>query len=724
MTSTTTQADGAEPPATTDSIEVAHEHRDDSKTRKSSYRPDIQGLRALASLLVAVYHTWIGTVSGGVDVFFVVTGLLISGTLLGNVHRTGGVDALRFLRRLAGRLFPLAGLVLLVVIVGVVAFIPSYQWAQMFREIFASSTYWENWLLAQQATDYLAQDTAKSPVQHFWAMSVQGQFYVIWALVVAIAVGCSRRVRRLSFTTWFLVIVGVVSVASAAWALYGVATNPVFVYYDTFARLWEFGIGAAIAVFARGRTLPFGWRAGLGCMGLGMLLTAGFLPATWHYPGPVALWPALGAAALILSHQPGAERPGPVTRLLGSRPLAWLGGYSYGLYLWSWPMLIAHSLLFPDAPSPGLLGGLAVIGSAIMAAWLSIRGLALLQRGIEAVRGGALRRLQVPVATVLVPIAASAALIVPLQHASAVNGRGEDGVIDAEPFSSVEELQAEIARSMRATALPDLYPGFGMEGRAREWVENGCATVTEANFDDCRFDEGPSESAEILVIGDSQAISWVPGIRAATGGRVAVQAAGREMCPFSTTDVTNEWQGIDAHAACIEHNEWVLRLVEERQPALVVVSFGVWHGDRVIGAADAYDGMAALADGTRPYLQRLADLGVRTVWLDSPPSGLDMERCAIAKTQTQFRQYCRYPVLFEQLLRVQLFEAVSTETGVPYVSTLHWFCDSATLECPAMMRGMAVTADGLHITWGMAQALAPMLYWTLGIDEVPGGSRE
>lgn len=687
---------------------------------KPTYRADLQGLRALASLLVAIYHTWYGTVSGGVDVFFVLTGMLMTATLVGNIERSGGVDPRRYLTRLASRLLPLAGLVLAAIAVFVVLVNPQFQWSTNFRDLFAAATYWENWHLANQATDYLAQGTAKSPVQHFWAMSVQGQFYLIWAALLALAVLLARIVKRVSLTGWITTIVVVASAASAAWALSSVATNPVFAYYDTWARLWEFGIGALVFLAMRGRQLGPRVRAVAGIAGLAVLLTAGLAPTEWPYPGAVALWPVTGAVLIVLSHQADAPLPGPVTRLLGSRPLEWLGNYSYGLYLWSWPMLIAYFALFPDRERATLIGGVMCIGLAIVAAWASIRGLEKLQAAWRSRGIPRWRDLRVPIAAALVPAVAIVALVVPIAQKAVLEARfNDEGGSAASSFGSVAELQAEIDESLAATSLPLAYPGFGEEGRAREWVEDGCATVTPETLDECRFDGGSAAAPEIMVIGDSQATSWVPGIRAATGGEATVQVLTREMCPWSSIDVTNEWQGIDAQAACTEHREWVTQLIAERQPDLVILSFGIWHADRVTEEENPTASMQLLAQGARQPLEDLMATGAPVTWLDSPPTGLNIDLCGRANTPELFAQYCRAPVLLEQLVRVSLFTDLSIDVGIRYIDTLNWFCDHETLECPGFMRDMAVQADGAHLTWGMAQALAPMLERTLRLDELP-----
>src|SRR5690625_4268375 len=157
-----------------------------------TFRPEIEGLRAVAATLVMVYHIFLGRVSGGVDVFFLVAGFLITGSLLRQVARTGTIRPGAFLLRLARRLLPNALVVLLVVIAATYIWVPITQQIATFREIIASTLYYENWALIAKATDYLAAEQIQSPVQHFWAMSIQGQFYIIWLVVFGIALLLSR----------------------------------------------------------------------------------------------------------------------------------------------------------------------------------------------------------------------------------------------------------------------------------------------------------------------------------------------------------------------------------------------------------------------------------------------------------------------------------------------------------------------------------------------------
>ncbi|WP_132881512.1 acyltransferase family protein, partial [Tamaricihabitans halophyticus] len=321
------------------------------------YRPEVQGLRALAVLLVVAYHVWLDRVSGGVDVFFVVSGFLITGGLF----RSGVVGRFGFRvmwARMIKRLFPAALTVLVVTMAVGVAVLPEARWFQTIREVVASALYVENWQLAADSVDYFAQHNTASVVQHFWSLSIQGQFYVVWPLLVAgvwlIARLCGHRLWP--WLTGTLVVVGG---SSLALSVVLTASNQPLAYFHSATRVWEFALGGLLALLIDRITLPrlvrilLGWIGVLGLVSCGLVLQVGTV-----FPGYAALWPTLSACLIILAGATGS-RAG-ADRFLSSRPLEYLGNLSYTLYLWHWPVLIYY-LLLRDQTQVGILGGTAII---------------------------------------------------------------------------------------------------------------------------------------------------------------------------------------------------------------------------------------------------------------------------------------------------------------------------------------------------------------------------
>ena len=311
-------------------------------TASEHYRPEIQGLRAVAALLVAAYHIWLGRVSGGVDVFFVVTGFLITRTLLGHLERSGRIDFATFWANLARRLLPAALLVLSVVVVAGLLWLPTIHWARTIKEVIASASYVENWYLAVNKYDYLDRDSFASPVQHFWAMSLQGQVYILWPTLLALTGFAARRmgldVRRAVGGMLLLLFV-----ASLTYSVVTTRLDQPFAYFDTLARLWEISIG--------------------GLRGL-------LLPVSRVFPGYAALWPTLAVALIILAGTSGSVLG--ADRLLTTKPLTALGDVSYSIYLWHWPLFVFYRTL-SGTPDVGLMAGLVIIGATIVLAQLTTR---------------------------------------------------------------------------------------------------------------------------------------------------------------------------------------------------------------------------------------------------------------------------------------------------------------------------------------------------------------
>ncbi|BBH17402.1 acyltransferase [Nocardioides baekrokdamisoli] len=302
-------------------------------------RGEIQALRALAASMVVLFHVWPALVPGGyagVDVFFVISGYLITAHLLTERERHGRIHFGAFWARRARRLLPAAYTVIVVSAIGVLLWIPLGERVVNFRELVASSAYFENWRLAHDAVDYLAQANAPSVIQHYWTLSVEEQFYLVWPLLIAGALMLRRWLR------WGVpAVVGTVTVASFAYSLWMTATHPATAYFVTPVRVWEFGVGALVVMGDRRLwpSLP-PWLADLLVWGGIILvgLTSFELSGSTAFPGWAALMPTLGAAAVIA----GGTRPGRLSpqRLLGLWPIQELGAISYAVYLWHWPLLI------------------------------------------------------------------------------------------------------------------------------------------------------------------------------------------------------------------------------------------------------------------------------------------------------------------------------------------------------------------------------------------------
>ncbi|HYK66501.1 MAG TPA: acyltransferase family protein [Streptosporangiaceae bacterium] len=331
-----------------------------------NFRPDIQGLRALAVTMVLIYHLYPSLLPGGfvgVDVFFVISGYLITGQLWRGVQRTGKVALVEFWGRRARRLVPAAALVLAVTWLLSRLVLPATQLANTAQQIRASALYFQNWQLAHDAVDYLKSSDAASPVQHFWSLSVEEQFYLVWPLLFLAAGLLARRHSRRAWHVTAACLAAVLVVGSLAYSVYDTRTDPQAAYFVTTTRMWELGMGGLLALMPERLSSAVGRHGWLGWAGLCMVLASPFaLRGTAAFPGAVALLPTAGAVLLIAGGSAHA-RLGPA-RLTSLRAMVFLGGISYSLYLWHWPIIVLYTSYFGrpvDARSGPALAALAVL---------------------------------------------------------------------------------------------------------------------------------------------------------------------------------------------------------------------------------------------------------------------------------------------------------------------------------------------------------------------------
>jgi peptidoglycan/LPS O-acetylase OafA/YrhL len=331
-------------------------------------RQDIQGLRFVAVLLVVVYHVWLDRVSGGVDIFLVLSAFFLTSSFARKLDDGRPLGLVGYWTRTFARIVPLATLTILAVVATAQWLMPIAVWPDIQQQAIASALYLQNWWLAANDVNYYG--GAPIPLQHFWSLSIQGTVFLVWPLVFALVAVAVRSRPTLSARRLLAAAFGVIFAASLAWSVWITATDQAFAYFDTRARLWEFAFGSLLALYATRRT-PVGepgspWRLAIGWLGLTTILLVGVVVNVRDaFPGWVALIPLSAAATIVLV---GAD-PGRwgVGRLLGHRWLAGLGNASYALYLVHWPILIGYVVTL-DSDRPSLLAGGVIIAVSLVLA--------------------------------------------------------------------------------------------------------------------------------------------------------------------------------------------------------------------------------------------------------------------------------------------------------------------------------------------------------------------
>ncbi|PAP78425.1 acyltransferase family protein [Rubrivirga marina] len=538
------------------------------------FRPDIEGLRAVAVLLVVAFHAGVPGLDGGfvgVDVFFVVSGYLITWLLVDEAGREGRIDLWRFYARRARRLVPALLVVLLVTgaLAGVL-YAPMEQ-RDVARLWPLAALYLSNVGFADWAPDYHGPRAAEHPLLHTWSLGVEEQFYLAWPVLVLLGLGLWRGARTPSLRRLGLVLGAVTALSfGLSTALTYAPVGRAWAFYLSPTRAWEFGVGAlAVLVPAGGsrtRAEILGW-GGLA----GIALAGVLLDASTPFPGVAALLPALATVAVLRA---GTRDDASCVRALSARPLQWIGTLSYSWYLWHWPALVfAQSAL-----GPMTLGGriLAAVAS-IVPAWLSYRFVESPIRYAPALVGRPRRSLGWTVGATV----ALTALTLGWWWASA-------GWAERPGQAAFAEVRAD---------LPQIY-------------DDGCDPYGEATLVECAYGDPEAERVAVLV-GDSHAGQWFPALRAATeaaGWRLVVYTL--SACPVADVPVLyNEVLGRD-DVACAVWRASAMEAIGAMRPEAVFVSM-----------SNAYDlAPDVWAGGTRATLQDLVELAGRTVLIVDPPA--------------------------------------------------------------------------------------------------------
>ena len=327
------------------------------------FLPEIQVLRAVAVMLVVVYHFWPGTLTGGyvgVDVFFVISGYLITSHLFREADRTGTVKLWAFYARRARRLLPASIFVLLFVSVGTFLLLPADLWTSTAHEVTASGFYVQNLWLASKAVTYSASNDVATPVTHYWSLSAEEQFYLVWPGLIIISCLVARRWLRGHTTTTVGFTLLLVTAGSFACSVWATQTHRAAAYFITPTRAWEFGAGALVVLLMRKWAPPLAFARLLRWLGLaGLLASAWFFSSATPFPGYAAALPVIATAAIIVAGDTGRADPSDLVFRL--RPVQWLGDASYSVYLWHWPLLVfAPYVLRHNLRTPELLALLLI----------------------------------------------------------------------------------------------------------------------------------------------------------------------------------------------------------------------------------------------------------------------------------------------------------------------------------------------------------------------------
>jgi peptidoglycan/LPS O-acetylase OafA/YrhL len=715
------------------------------RSSHDDFRPDIEGLRGVAVLTVVLFHAGLAGVIGGfigVDVFFVISGFLITGLLLREHERTGRIAFLPFYARRARRLLPAAIVVLVATLIAALNLVAPLDRPAVGLDGAAAALSIGNIRFAMASGDYFANVAAPSPFLHFWSLAVEEQFYLLWpALILVAARGLNAR-RRL-----VLALIAVVAASFAAnLILTDLAAN--WAFYSLPTRAWELGLGGLAAVVVgtglTGRA-PRIVAGATGWIGLAAIAVATLtFDPDLAYPGVAALVPALGAAVLLAF---GHRRFGPGT-LLAVPPLRFVGRISYSLYLVHWPILVLAPFALGGPVDDLGRAGLVVLSVVVaVASWAIVE--TPFRRPLPRIVAPPARTISVGLAAIMAVVvvvagpsigwsAAQASTALTAQPALSELTDGSDAAW-AEELATIapsDELGEEPADAPAATAttaavevagasnppaasasprpvvpadvavtgaLPsDVRPALA-DARADEdrLRSDGCLAFERVTVPpDCTYGVATSRFT-VALVGDSHAAQWFPALdRLARHEGWRVVTFVKVACPFIDMRVSNTALKRE-YRECADFNEATLDRLAAMKPDLTIVSMSR-IAIHPMSAAD--DTVAAKGAAVGRMLARIP--GRVAILVDTPYAGRDVPACLSEHTTRV--EACAIPHAIAYTDHLGGLETTAAKAaGAARINLTKRICIGD--PCPVVVNDRIVYRDIGHLTATFARSLAPAL---------------
>ena len=538
----------------------------------------IQGLRALAALLVTLFHAkWVSGGFIGVDIFYVISGFLITGLLIREIERTGTINFKEFYARRFKRLLPTSFFVLAITAVFSWLLIPATMRSSLGRDIIAAGLYVSNYLFAWWQADYQNLDATPSPVIHYWSLAVEEQFYLLWPLLILLFFMVATKLKKKIALT---ALVAAVTALSFVFSIYQTETSPIWAFYSLPTRAWELGLGALLVLLP-----PIKTKKLVGLLGFIFVIASAFIfNETTAFPGLNAVLPVLGTVMLIATIN---SWPPFLNDVANSRLFQWLGEISYPLYLWHWPLLVLPSTYFARP--------LAVY-ERIIAIFATIVLADLTHRFIEEPF-----RTRKILPTIVFKQSAAITLVSVLIGTTII-------------FTSSDRIN--VSGINGAVSLAQI--------KARPLVyEDGChANYAETKSDACEYAELDSQKTMVLY-GDSHAAQWFPALAeiASRSGYKLVSLT-KSACP--SVDVVRSDQGAFKMSRCKKWREdSIQRIMKMKPDVLVMSSFQYFAQPRQFQDRDKW-----WDDGQRKLLAQVKNASPNLIYLtDTPHPARDIPAC-------------------------------------------------------------------------------------------------
>ena len=685
---------------------------------QKQFRSDIEGLRAVAVIAVVFFHAGVPGVGGGyigVDVFFVVSGFLITGLLWREASTTGAVGLATFYGARARRLLPAAVTVIVATCVASVVLLPPLQARSVIGDGIASALYAGNYRFAIQGTDYLTADAPPSPLQHYWSLGVEEQFYLLWpALIIGTAWLLARLARRTGVgasrsVVPYVLVLGVLATVSFMVSLAWTDTWPSWAYFSLPTRAWELAVGGLIALTATAwRHLPGPSAAVVGWGGLALIVvTCTQIGEETPYPGTTALLPVLGTALVIGAGCATTELG--VGRVLSKPAMRAIGRLSYSWYLWHWPVLLLAPALVGQPL--GLAGRLAMVVVSFVLAILTLHLVenpvrfatsltASAQRSLVA--GGVLTALAVAACLVLLMVSP-----VPVGQGTAAApvaiGPAAPTVGAPPPMSVRDQVLAAVAKSAAGGPVPaNLTPALNAIAKPDVFV-NGCVlSWRDVAQPDCVSGDAAAPTT-VALVGDSHAAMWQPALEPYAQERHwRLETMSKVLCPFLDLPTNSPYLG-RKFTECEQWRGSVMARLFKEKPQVIVLDMSRRYGADF--GFTSYD--QAWLDRLTLVVKTLRRTGAKVLVASQVPDPHGtVPTCVSAHMDNAIAcAPSRADGLNDAGMAAE--SAATAAGGGQYMNLSELFCTAG--RCPVIVGNTLVFRDDNHITTEYARVLAPLL---------------
>jgi peptidoglycan/LPS O-acetylase OafA/YrhL len=678
------------------------------------FRPDVEGLRAVAIVLVVLYHAHAGLAPGGyvgVDVFFVISGFLITGQLVRELRTGGRISFLAFYARRARRILPAAMLTVIVTAPASALLLNPLAAQRALDDVLSAIYFGANVHFAAQGADYFNAGLSPSPIQHFWSLAVEEQFYIFWPLLLFVSsliwLGVRRRSTReraqRPVIGAVIVVLAILAAISLVASIRETASSPSWAYFSIVTRAWELAVGAMVALalplaarLDRRLAIPLSW-AGLSCIAVAAALFSGNTP----YPGDSALLPVLGTAAVICGGSVLASRRFGAEALLGTPPFQRVGGWSYSWYLWHWPALVLAPAVLGHS-----LSEVQALAVAVVSLVIAVMSFVLLERPI--------RRIQIVVRRPALGLSAggvlaagaigivvlSGSLVGPLASTAAAPSR-------LTVPHKLASLRADLIAGARTIKVPsNLNPPLSaMASALPRIIADGCELeFGRDQIKPCIYGDRGSHTTVVL-FGDSHAGHWFDALNWISNRRHwRLVVMTKEGCTPAEVTFPD-----DPNSLCARWREKAKARIARLHPALVIVSWERWRAQlasQKAGVPRGYggpwqDGAAAIFQFLRRSAKHVIFISDTPYLPQSAPDCVAGHLSDVRPCATKRSDGTVLPAIKAAELRI------AKQRQINSIDPTSWFC--APKVCPVIVGNILVYHDKSHMTTEWSRFIAPLL---------------